>query len=230
MRPLVGGTATLQDRRLRLVLFLIWLALVLWLISGHTFWRDEVRAFSLALSGSNVIDMLRDVHGEGHPALWYLILRGAHDIFPYREVLPAAAALIGIAAMAVLTFFSPFRTIVVAVVLFSFYGAFEYVAQTRNYGISALMMFVLAALYCRIRGSLWFGFIVAILCNTNVPSCFLAAAFLLFRFVEMLTDGSRPHRREWLVFAGNALLRGRIISEAGIGRGSETARAASPRS
>jgi hypothetical protein len=206
MRPLVGGTATLQDRRVRLVMFAVWLALVSWFLSAHVFWRDEVRAFSLALSGSNYVEMLRNVHGEGHPALWYLILRGAHDIFPYREVLPVAGAVIGIAAMAVLTFFSPFRTIIIALVLFSFYGAFEYVVIARNYGISALVMLTLAALYSRVRNSLWFGFILAVLCNTNVPSCILAAGFLLFRFVEILTEESRPTKREWLIFAGNALL------------------------
>src|SRR5947208_8323685 len=154
MRPLVGGTVILRDRRVRLGLLLIWLVFVIWLLSRHTFWRDEVRAFSLALSGSNVVEMLRNVHGEGHPALWYLILRGGHDIFPYREVLPVAGALIGIAAMAVFAFFSPFRTIIVAAVLFSFYGAFEFVVVARNYGISALVMFVLAALYSRMRNSL----------------------------------------------------------------------------
>ena len=37
-----------------------------------------------------MIEMLRNVHGEGHPALWYLILRGGHDLLPYREVLPIA--------------------------------------------------------------------------------------------------------------------------------------------
>lgn len=206
LRPLVGGTATLQDRRVRLILFLVWLALVLWLLSAHVFWRDEVRAFSLALSGSNLVEMFHAVHGEGHPLLWYLILRGGHDIFPYREVLPVAGALIGVAAMAVLVFSAPFRTIIIALVLFSFYGAFEYVVIARNYGISALVMFALAALYPRVRNGLWFGVILAILCNTNVPSCFLAAAFLLFRFVEMLTDGTRPGKRDWLVFAGNAAL------------------------
>ena len=76
----------------------------------------------------------------------------------------------------------------------------------RNYGIAALVMFVLAALYGRIRNSLCLGFILAILCNTNVPSCMLAAAFLLFRFVEMLTDELKPGRRDWLIFAGNTAL------------------------
>lgn len=206
MRPLVGGPATPQDRRLRLAFFLMWLALVLWLLSGHVFWRDEVRAFSLALSGSNYVEMLRNVHGEGHPALWYLILRSSHDLFPYREVLPIAGLVIGIAAMALVVFFSPFRTIIVAAVIFSVYGAFDFVVMARNYGISALVMFALAATYQRVRNSLWFGFILAVLCNTNVPSCLLAAAFLLFRFVEILTDGSRRRRRDWLIFGGNAAL------------------------
>lgn len=205
-RLLASGTVTSRDRRERLVIFIVWLALAVWLTVGHVFWRDEVRALTLALSGSNVAEMLRNVHGEGHPALWYLILRGGHVLFPYREVLPVAGALIGIAAMAILTFLSPFRTIIIAAVLFSFYGAFEYVAMARNYGISALVMFALAALYPRVRNNLWFGVILALLCNTNVPSCILAAAFLLFRFVEMLTDGSEARKRDWIVFAGNALL------------------------
>ncbi len=181
-----------------------WLALVSWLWWTHTFWRDEVRAFSLALSGSNYAEMLRNVHGEGHPALWYLILRGAHDLFPYREVLPIAGAVFGIAAMAVVAFLSPFRFVTIGLILFSGYGAFEYIVIARNYGIAALVMFALAALYERVRNTLWLGLILAVLCNTNVPSCILAAAFLLFRFVEMLTDEMRPKARDWLIFAANA--------------------------
>ena len=79
-----------SDRRNRLILFILWLVLIGWFISGHTFWRDEVRAFSFALSGANMAEMLRITHGEGHPALWYLLLRGAHNLFPFREVLPVA--------------------------------------------------------------------------------------------------------------------------------------------
>lgn len=203
---LVGGDPSPRQKTLRVAMFIIWLALVAWFISAHTFWRDEVRAFSIALSGSNVVEMLRTLHGEGHPALWYLILRAAHDVFPVREVLPAAAAVIGIATMAVVAWFSPFRTAVVALIMFSFWAAFEYVVVARNYGISALVMFILAALYSRVRNSLWFGFILLILCNTNVPACLLAAMFLLFRLIEMMTDGGAPADRRWLIFAGNAAL------------------------
>jgi hypothetical protein len=203
---LVSSEYTTRDARLRWAVFGAWLLMVAWLWSKHVFWRDEVRAYSLALSGSNFSEMLRNIHGEGHPALWYLILRGAHDVFPYREVLPAAAAVIGVAAMAIFTFRSPFRLPILALCLFSLWGAFEYVVMARNYGVSALVMFSLAALYPRVRSSLWFGLILAMLCNTNVPSCFLAAGYLLFRFGEMLADRGAPERRDWLVFAGNAAL------------------------
>lgn len=206
LSPLVGGEITRTDRRNRAILFILWLLLVGWLLATHTFWRDEVRAFSFALSGSSMAEMLRITHGEGHPALWYLLLRGAHDLFPYREVLPIVGAVIGIAAMAVLAFFAPFRTAVIGLVLFSYFGAYEYVVVSRNYGIAALVMFTLAALYPRVRNNLWLGVIVALLCNTNVPSCILAACFLLFRWVEMVTDGSKPAMREWLVFIANGLL------------------------
>jgi hypothetical protein len=201
---LIQKHITAADRRKRLLLYLTWLLLVGWLFSKHVMWRDEIRAFSLALSGADAGAMLRAIHGEGHPALWYLFLRGVHGIFPYREVLPVLGAVIGIAATAVFTFASPFRAWVVALGLFSLFGAFEYVVVARNYGIAALAMFALAAIYPRVKNSPWFGLILAFLCNTNVPSCFLAAAFLFFRFVEMLKAAEKPATRDWITFAINA--------------------------
>lgn len=204
--PLVGGDGD-QPRRLpRLLLFSAWLILIVWLASVHVFWRDEVRAFSLALSGSDIVQMLRNVHGEGHPALWYLILRVGHDLIPSPRVLQLSGTLIGIAAMAILAWKSPFRTPIVGLILFSLYGAFEYVVMARNYGMSMLVMFAIAALYRRIGSTLWFGVALILLCNTNVPSCFLAAAFLLFRFVEMMSERRQFAGRDWFLFAGNALL------------------------
>lgn len=203
---LVRGEGTARRTLSLRLLFAAWLLFVAWLASNHVVWRDEVRAFSLALSGANFVQMLHNVHGEGHPALWYLILRATHDVFPYRQVLPIVGAVFGIAAMAVLTFWSPFRTVIVALVLFSLFGAFEYVVLARNYGIAALCMFVLAAVYPRVRDSLWFGLILAVLSNTNVPACLLAAAFIVFRFVEILTAEKAAGKRTWLVFAGNCAI------------------------
>ena len=206
MSPIVADRVTAQDRRLRLIVFIAWTLLVLWLVSGHVFWRDEVRAFSLALAGKNLVEMLRTVHGEGHPAIWYLLLRGAHEIVPVREVLPAVAALVGIATGAIIAFRAPFRIGVIALILFSYFSAFEYSVIARNYGIAALVMVAMAALYPRVKDSLWFGLMVALLANTNVPAAILAASFMLFRFVELLSEQPKAARPQWLTFAGNCVL------------------------
>lgn len=206
LSPLVGEPPTSRDRRARLLLLLVWCGVVAWLVSDHVFWRDEVRALSLALSGSSFREMLANVQGEGHPALWYLLLRALHELFPYREVLPVAGAMLGFAAMATFAFRAPFRLLIVALVMLSAYGAFEYVVVARNYGISALVMFAIAALYPRIKNSAWLGLLLALLCNTNVPSCILAGFFLLFRFLELVADRASVDRRDWSLFAANMMI------------------------
>ena len=64
------GTAiygnTEPDRR-RLILstaFTAWFILVLFQSWTHVLWRDEVRAFSVALQGRNIPQMLRLLHGK----------------------------------------------------------------------------------------------------------------------------------------------------------------------
>ena len=215
LEMMTAGEPGKAERWLRLALYLVWLLLVLWFASRHVFWRDEVRAFTLALSGETVVDMLRVVQGEGHPAIWYLLLRGAHALAPVREVLPAVAALVAAAAMALLVFRSPFRIGVIALLLFGAAGLFEYPVSARNYGISLVFMFLVADLYPRWRDrGATIGLLLALLCNTNVPAVFLAAGIMLFWFVELLGEESpawTPRWRSFLLNAGVAAL-GAVIA------------------
>jgi hypothetical protein len=201
--PIIADQVTARRRRARIILFLVWIALVLWMVSNHAFWRDEVRAFSLAQSGSNFSEFFRAIHGEGHPAIWYLLLRGAYEVVPDHAVLPVVAATVGIATGAMVAFRSPFRLGIIFLILFSNFALFEYSVVARNYGISALVMLILAALYPQVRGNLWLGILAAILANTNVPAAILASCYLLLRLVELLSERSGADRRTWLIFAAN---------------------------
>src|SRR3954470_12363883 len=102
---------------LRVLLYAAWCALVLFLAARHVVWRDEVRGLSIALAGDSVPAMLRILHGEGHPALWYLLLRGAHAIVPVRQVLPGVGFAVAAAAMAILAWRAPFRPAILALIL-----------------------------------------------------------------------------------------------------------------
>lgn len=203
----MAGEGKSRDLRVRALLFGAWLAVSLLLVAQHVFWRDEVRAFSFALQGHTVVDMLRRLQGEGHPALWYLLLRGVHAIVPVREVLPAVGYAVAAAAAALFAFKAPFRPTMIALVLFSGFALTEYPVVSRNYGISMLILFALAHLYPRWRDKgPAIGLLLALLCNTNVPSCLLAAAFLLFWLVELIAEeGVRWHRKYGL-FVLNAAI------------------------
>lgn len=196
-----------RDPVIKAVLYLAWLLLFVWISVHHAVWRDEVRAFSIALAGDNIVEMLRGLHGEGHPALWYLLLRGAHTIFPVREVLPVVSGLIAAAAMAVLLIRSPFRPWFLALILFSRFGLIEYAVIARNYGMSMLVMFVLAWLYPRWRDrGVTIGLLLALLCNTNVPSAMLAAAFLLFWLIELVGEEGLKWGPKYRLFVINAAI------------------------
>jgi hypothetical protein len=203
----VEGARGAADRRARILLYLVWLLLVLWFASRHVFWRDEIRAFSIALSGDSLLAMLRGVQGEGHPAIWYLLLRGAHALVPVREVLPAVAAIVAALAMALLVFRSPFRPWLLALMLFGAAGLFEYAVSARNYGISLIFLFAVADLYPRWRDrGVTIGLLLALLCNTNVPSVFLAAALMLFWFVELIGEDGLRWTPKWRSFWINGLV------------------------
>ena len=193
-----------DDRRhpaFRLLLLGAWLAAALFLVSHHAMWRDEVRAYSLALTGEGVVDMLRAVQGEGHPALWYLLLRGAHAVWATPLVLPGVALAVGTATAIVLAWRAPFRPLVIAMALFGGWTLHEYTVVARNYGVAALLLFVFAWRYTRGPGrGVVLGMLLALLCNTNAPAVLLAAGLCLFWLVELVaTGGWRPDRR-WRPF------------------------------
>lgn len=171
------------------VILAVWLVAVGFQVFHHVMFRDEVRALTLALSGDNIWAMLRTIHGEGHPAVWYLLLRVAHVIFGSVAVLPGVALLVASAAVILLLFRSPFPLILVILIIGSDAFAYEYSVMARNYGISALLFFVIAANYqaWRTRGYL-IGGLLFLLANTNVIAAIMTGGFLLFWFLDLLED------------------------------------------
>lgn len=204
---LAGEPPSRRERWARLALLAVWLAAVLYLAAHHVPWRDEVRALSIALQGDSLIDMLRGLQGEGHPALWYLLLRGAHELVPVREVLPVMALLIAAGAMALLALRAPLRLPVIALIMFGGLGLFEYAVSARNYGMTMLVLFAVAALYPKRRDAgVLMGLLLALLCNTNVPANFLAAALLGFWLVELIGEEGLRWTRKHTLWAINAAI------------------------
>ena len=197
---------TARRRRL-LGVVLVWAIMVGLLLPNHVFWRDEVRALSIALQGDSVWAMLRGLHGEGHPAIWYLLLRGAHALLPTPAVLPLVAVTVALAAALLLAWRSPFSWLVVAALLLGRVGLYEYSVMARNYGISMLLMFMFAALYQRHRDrGVVLGLVLLALANCNVHSAMLTGAFAFFWLLDILLDRSANRSLALRNFALNGLI------------------------
>jgi hypothetical protein len=155
----------------------------------HVIWRDEARALSIAIHGDGWVAMLRGLHGEGHPALWYLLLRAAHGIAGRPEVLPLVALAIAVAAAWLIVSRSPFPRLLIGLILASHFFIYEFSVMARNYGTGMLILFVLAIAYPRCRGrGVALGALLFLLANCNVIATILAGAFLIFWFVEILEE------------------------------------------
>ena len=191
-----------------------WLAFVLLLATQHAFWRDEVRALSIALRGRDVFDMLGQLHGEGHPAAWYLLLRASFAVFQSNAVLPGVALAVALGSALLLVFRSPFGLPLIALLLFGRVLGYEYSVMARNYGISMLLVFTFASLYGRYRSrGPWLGLVLFALVNCNVHSVFIGCGLMLFWILDrMRSKGtSEPGAARHLLYNGALLTAGILL-------------------
>lgn len=185
----------------RAALWGLWLAGALYATLHHVMWRDEIRALSLAERGGTLAQMIVDIRGYGHPALWHVILRSGLALYDSPVVLPLVAFAIGAAGAALLAFRAPFRPLLLALALFGAFSLYEYVAVARNYGLSVLLLYGIAAAWRRYGdrpGAI--GALLFLLCNANVHSVVLAGALLLFWLIELVREPGRD-RTAWRSFA-----------------------------
>jgi hypothetical protein len=151
--------------------------------------------------------MLRGLHGEGHPALWYLLLRAVHGIAGRPEVLGLLALAVATASAWLIVWRSPFPRPLVGLILASHFFIYDFSVMARNYGIGMLILFVLAIAYPKCRGrGIALGALLFLLANCNVIATMLTGAFLLFWFVEILEETGPRWSPAMANFALNAAI------------------------
>jgi len=178
------------------LLLSVWLAVVIFTTIRHEYWRDEVRPWSLVRDANAPLDLFRLIRYEGHPILWYLLLYLGQSIVGPRLVLPITSLVIAGAAVGVFMFRSPFPLWMKALFLFSGLPLYEYSVMARNYGISMLLLFVVAALYCH-RAKYWLPLAIALalLANTNIHATILTCLLLaIWGWDEFRARRVAPHQ------------------------------------
>jgi len=197
------------SRAIAFLVVVVWLAGVLVAAAHHEFWRDEVRALSIARAAATPFDLVRLTRNEGHPLLWYVVLYLGSCVTASSVILPVASIAIALGAVALLMLASPLPVWLGALFVFGL-PLYEYSVSARNYGISMLLMFTAAFFYRgRATHPLRLAVVLALLANTNAHSTILACLFAAL----WLTDGVvekkaelRPPASSLLVLVGGVAL------------------------
>jgi hypothetical protein len=172
--PLPKGRADSVD----LVAFLGALTLQQFLIFAHSPWRDETQALLIAQQPLSVMfDLL---HYEGHPALWYLLLKTGAGLTDSPLVLPFVQSLVALGVMALLWWASPFSTVQKVILSFGSLVFFEYGVISRSYGLGVLLFLAFVAL----RRTFWAWVLLALLANVALHCAILAAICALWLLME----------------------------------------------
>jgi hypothetical protein len=189
-----------------LAIFVVWAAIVTVAASRHEFWRDEIRALSFALSADSLLSIPVTIHGEGHPALWYLLLRASYDIFGTKAVLPILNLLIAAAAVAIFLWRAPFSLWWKALFVLSAIPAYEYSVMARNYSTIMLLMFLYATVYTAPKRSpVVLSIILFMITQTHIIATLLVPFYLYIWFADWRSarkQGTAPYDRLfWIILA-----------------------------
>ncbi|HZC16932.1 MAG TPA: hypothetical protein VE309_09225, partial [Caulobacteraceae bacterium] len=151
-----------------------------WLIFHHSPWRDEEQALLVAQQPLGVL--FAQLHYEGHPALYYLMLKAATLVSPGIWALRLTAAACSLATLGLIWSRSPFGLLDKVALSLNYLIFFEYGVIARSYGLGMLIFFAFVAVR-RARG---FGpwVLLALLANVSVHTAMLAAICALWLLKE----------------------------------------------
>jgi hypothetical protein len=164
---------------------------------------DEAQVWLLARDLS-LPNLIAQMHFEGTPALWHLI------IFPFAKAgFPYIAQqmihwIFAVIAVFIFVRYAPFTRFTKLSFVFSYYMFFQYLIYARNYNLTILILFIIAATYeHRHRLALLFGLLVFLLFNSNLHSYFMAGMLMLIFIYDTFKTNKKAFRsvKVWLSIA-----------------------------
>ena len=177
-----------KEATLSVALLILWWIVVLIGINYHEFWRDEVRALTIALEPESIFGIFSALKNEGHPVVWYILLRFCHAIVNSPLALPIVSTGVAFAGVFVFFQFAPFSNWQKILFIFGLFPIYQYSVMPRNYGLAMPLVFLFAHFYrTRQENPLVLSVLLFVLANTSVHASLIAAVLSLVWVVEYFT-------------------------------------------
>jgi len=156
------------------------IALQIALILTHDAWRDELQSLMLAEHSGSLRELVANLRYEGHPALWYLVLRAAAPLGG-SETLKLVQLAVALSTIAIVWTRAPFSPWTRLLILASYLLLFEWGAIARSYGLGAALYFAFLALN---RRPLAAYLLLGLVANISAHFLMLAGVSALFLLLD----------------------------------------------
>lgn len=151
------------------------------LILRHQPFVDEWQALQIAVQSPDFASLLANLRYEGHPPLWYLVLRGLSGVVGPHQALFAANLILGFLTQGFILFRSPFPRWLRLLVAISEPILFEYGTVSRSYTLGVMLTFWAMSVW-QTRRHVWVP--LALLPGVDFLFGVISLALLFLRFVE----------------------------------------------
>lgn len=171
---------------IRLFLFICFALITGYGMAHHELWRDEAHVW-VASRDNSFVGVVGEIQYEGTPILWNTILRPFSQLgFPV-ETMQVIHWVFALVSCALLLFVSPYPLGFIVGILASYYFSYEYAIVARNYVITPVLLFGIAALYkARFEKPFLYGILIFLLFQTNLHSLMHAGTLFFFYMIEVV--------------------------------------------
>ncbi len=167
-------------------------------------------AYAYTISNLPILDILHLTRIEGHPILWYLLLKlFDFDLYPYTMLI-----LNWIIASLLIIFFwkkAPFNNLIKFLITFSYPFLHYFGIYARPYGLTILAIFLLCNFYSsQLKRPVLFSFLIILCANTTVMGMFGSFSFLCL-FVYNIFKNFKKIEKKSLILTGLILFFGLLF-------------------
>lgn len=150
----------------------------------HEMWRDELQAWLIARDSHTIFDLYKNLRYDGHPVLWYIILKIIQLFFNTPIAMQIFHIFISTTSVFLFVNFSPFSKIQKILFTFSYFIIYEYTVIARLYTLSILLIILFCIFFPkRFTHIITISIIIFFSMQTNVYTIII---FIVVTFVLIL--------------------------------------------
>ena len=186
---------SLRENWFLYLLLLVYVVLISVVISHHEPWADEAQAWLLARDSGPLELLFKNLHYEGHPGLWYLVLFLPSKLLPYGSI-NVLSGLIATVGVYLFLRYSPFPKPIKLLFPFSYFIFYQYSIVARSYVLLPPLFFLLAIVYKDKTVKIYrFTAFACLIAYTSIYTMLFAIMLMLIHLIDLIRVRSELDRK-----------------------------------